>query len=74
MMPEINQIEKMTPEEFQRKLWIWLEEKGIFSEMKTQLRKHMIEVLKSSEIGNSRNNLFENMQFLIKKVMLTLIF
>lgn len=55
-MPAVNQIEKMSPEEFQRKLWIWLEEKGIFSEMKTQLRKHMIEVLKSSEIGKKYYN------------------
>ncbi|XP_077283149.1 uncharacterized protein LOC143909122 [Arctopsyche grandis] len=44
-------IENMTPEEFQRKLWTWLEEKGIFSEMKTHLRRQMIDVLKASEIG-----------------------
>lgn len=59
MAEDINNLSKnsekilgnMTTDEFQSKLYVWFEEKGVLSDLRTHLRHQMINALKTTEIG-----------------------
>ncbi|CAH1953901.1 unnamed protein product [Acanthoscelides obtectus] len=46
-----NATENLSPEEFQKLLKTWFQEKGVISEMKVQLRYKMINILKNTVAG-----------------------
>ncbi|VEN53267.1 unnamed protein product [Callosobruchus maculatus] len=50
-IPNGNSIQSLSPEEFQKLLKTWFEEKGIISDIKVQLRYKMINILKKTVAG-----------------------